>query len=83
VIVSTTFPHKNVHLATWKTPDGKTESQIDDILIEARHETNMMDVRSYRGSNIDSDHCPVVTRIRARINVTKYSRSKIKFMRYK
>jgi hypothetical protein len=28
VIGSTTFPHKNVHLATWRTPDGKKENQI-------------------------------------------------------
>jgi hypothetical protein len=53
VIGSTTFPHKNVHLATWRIPDGKTENQIDHILIEARHKTNMMDVRSYRGAKID------------------------------
>jgi hypothetical protein len=41
-----------------------------------------MDVRSYRGTNIDSDHYLVVTRIRARINITKYSRNKTKFLRY-
>jgi endonuclease/exonuclease/phosphatase family metal-dependent hydrolase len=78
---STTFPHKNVHLATLRTPDGKTESQIDHILIEARHETSMMDVRSYRGTHMESDHCLVVTRIRVPIKITKYSRSK-KNLRY-
>jgi endonuclease/exonuclease/phosphatase family metal-dependent hydrolase len=65
VIGSTTFPHKNVHLATWRTPDGKIENQIDHILIEARHKTSMMYVRSYRGANIVSDHYLVVTGIRA------------------
>jgi hypothetical protein len=29
VIGSTTFHHKNVHLATWRTPDGKTERTSD------------------------------------------------------
>jgi hypothetical protein len=53
VIGSTTFPHKNVHLAKWGTPDGETENQVVHILIEARNKTNMMDVRSYRGANID------------------------------
>jgi hypothetical protein len=53
VIGNTAFTHKNVHLATWRTPDGKTQNQIDHTLIEARHETNMMDVRSYRSANID------------------------------
>jgi hypothetical protein len=81
VIGSTTFPHKNVHLATWRTSNGKTENQIDHILIEARHKTNMMDVRSYRGANIDSGHNLVVTRTRAKINI-KYCRSKTKFPTY-
>jgi hypothetical protein len=58
------------------------EHQIDRIRIEARHETSMMDMRSYRGANIDSDHYLVVTCIRTRINITKYSRSKTKFLRY-
>jgi hypothetical protein len=81
VIGSTTFPHKNVHMATWRTPDGMTKNQIDHILIEARPKTSMMDVRSYRDANIDCDHYLVVTRIRAKINI-KYSRRKTKFPRY-
>jgi hypothetical protein len=39
----------------------------------ASHKTNKMDVRSYRGANIDSDHYLVVTRITASINITKWS----------
>jgi hypothetical protein len=39
----------------------------------ASHKTNMMDVRSYRGANIDCDHYLVVTRITASINITKWS----------
>jgi hypothetical protein len=70
VIGSTTLPHKNVHLATWRTPDGKTENQIEHILIEARHIRNMMDMRSYRRANIDCEHYLVVTRMRDRINIT-------------
>jgi hypothetical protein len=65
VIGSTTFPHKNVHLATRRAPDGKRENQIVHILIEARYKTNMIDVRSCRGTNIHSDNYLVVTRIRA------------------
>jgi hypothetical protein len=28
MVIGTTFPYKNVHLATWRTPEGKTENQI-------------------------------------------------------
>jgi hypothetical protein len=45
MIVSTTFPHKNTHLTTWRSPDGKTTNQIDHVLIDARHKSNMMYVR--------------------------------------
>jgi endonuclease/exonuclease/phosphatase family metal-dependent hydrolase len=36
VIGSITFSHKNIHLSTWRSPDGKTTNQIDHILLDAR-----------------------------------------------
>jgi endonuclease/exonuclease/phosphatase family metal-dependent hydrolase len=67
VIGSTTFPHKKIQLATWRSPDVAPNNQIDHLLIDARHKNNMMDVRTYRGANADSDHYPVITGIRAKI----------------
>jgi len=62
------FQHKNVHKPTWKTPDRSFESQIDHMVIDARHMLDLMDVRSYRGGNVDFDHYLVIARMRARIS---------------
>jgi endonuclease/exonuclease/phosphatase family metal-dependent hydrolase len=55
-IGSTKFNHKIIHKTTWKSSDGKNETQIDHLLIDKRHLSNLMDIRLYRGTNIESDH---------------------------
>ncbi|EJU6350860.1 endonuclease/exonuclease/phosphatase family protein, partial [Salmonella enterica] len=68
VIRSTCFPHRRIHLQTWISPDGATKNQIDHVLCDIRHGTNILDVRTMRGANIDSDHHLVQARIRCRIS---------------
>jgi hypothetical protein len=72
-IGSTKFSHKIIHKTTWKSLDGKTENQIDQLLIDKRHLSNLMDVRSYRGANIELGHCLVGIKLGARISNAKTS----------
>jgi hypothetical protein len=53
---------------TWRSPDGQTFNQIDHLLIDARHVSNVMDVRTFRGANIDSDHYLLISEIRSWIS---------------
>ena len=67
VIKSTWFMHKKINLATWKSPDGKTLNQIDHCLIDGRHSSDVINVKTCRGPNVDSDHFMVLIVVRARI----------------
>lgn len=67
VVASTRFPRKDIYKATWVSPDGVTRNQIDHVLIDRRHYSNLMTVRTYRGANIDSDHYLVGMVFRGRI----------------
>jgi hypothetical protein len=72
-IRSTKFNHKIIHKAPWKSTDGKDENLIDNLLIDRRHLSNLMNVGSYRGANIESDHYLVGIMLRARIPNAKIS----------
>jgi hypothetical protein len=65
------FPHRNINKYTWTSPDGKTQNRIDHILIDRQRHPNVLDVRSFRAADCDSDHYLVVAKIRERLAVNK------------
>lgn len=67
MVSSTRFPRKSIHKATWRSPDGFTRNQIDHVLIDARHGTDIQFVRTCRGADIDSDHFLVKAYYKQRI----------------
>jgi hypothetical protein len=72
VISSTMFKHRTRHKKTWLSPRGDT-TQIDHILVEKRHATDIMDVRTYHCTDRHiphhyTDHFLVGAKIRERIS---------------
>lgn len=67
-IVSTAYQHKDIHKDTWKTPGGEITNQIDHVLVNARRRSSVLDIRSYRGANCDSDHYLVRIKVRQKIS---------------
>jgi len=69
VVTSTMFPHQNIHKYTWTSLDGKTHNQIDHVLIDRRCHSSVLDVRSFRGADCDTDHHLVIAKVRERLAV--------------
>jgi hypothetical protein len=63
------FLHRNINKYTWTSPGGKTHNQIGHILVDRRRHSNVLDVRSYRAADCDTDHYLAVEKIRERLAV--------------
>jgi endonuclease/exonuclease/phosphatase family metal-dependent hydrolase len=77
IVKSTTFPHRDIHKHTWTSPDGVTHNQIDHVLIDKRRHSNILDVRSFRVADCNTDHYLVVVKLRGRISVGTRARQSL------
>jgi len=64
------FLHRNIHTYTWASPEGKAHNQTYHILIDSRGHSSILDVRSFRNTYCDTDHCLVVAKVRERLTVS-------------
>jgi len=53
-VISTKFPHKDIHEQTWYSADGGAVNRIG--LISNRFRSAVTDIRALRGPDIGSDH---------------------------
>jgi hypothetical protein len=82
LIVKSTFPHRDIHKQIWTSPDGVTRNRINHVLIGKRRHSNILDVRSFRGADCDTDHYLVVAKLWERISVSKRERQKFDLERF-
>jgi hypothetical protein len=65
------FPRRNIHKYIWPSDIGKTHSQIDNILIDRRPHSNILDARYFKGADCGTDHFLVVAEVREGLLVNK------------
>ena len=82
VVKSTMFPHRNIHEYTWTSRDAKTHNQIDHVLLDRRWHSSILDVRSFRGADCDTDHYLVIAKVRDRLAVGKQAAQRFDRQRF-
>ena len=70
IIGNTIFQQPRRRLWTWKSPSGH-KNQIDYILIKKRFQNALLSCKTYPGADCNSDHVPVVGRLRLKLRKLK------------
>jgi hypothetical protein len=63
------FPHHNTDKFNWTSPDGN--NQTEHIMIDRRWYSSILNVRSFRAADCDTDYYLVVAKVRETLAVSK------------
>jgi len=77
LVKSTMSPHRKIQKYTWTSPDGRTHNQIEHILIYRRWHLSILDTRSFRGADCDTDHLQLVAKGTERLAVRQEARTDV------
>ena len=71
IIGGTLFMHRNIHKLNWTSPDRRTQSQINHIIINRKWRDSPQDVQVMRNADISSDHNLLVAKITLKLRNAK------------
>ena len=77
-ILNTYFQHPQRRLYTWISPGDVRRNQIDYILVKSRFRNSIRNCRTYPGADINSDHVPVVCKMKLKLKKVKRKKSEPK-----
>jgi DNA repair ATPase RecN len=59
-----------------------THIQIDHVLLDRKWQSNVLDVRSFRGADFDTDHYVLIAKVRERLSVGKQAAQRFDRQRF-
>ncbi len=71
ILAGTLFMRIYIHPTTWRSPDKRTVSQIDHVIINEKWRRSLQDVKANRGADIGSNHVLVVATVSLKLRNTK------------
>ena len=77
VVKSKILPHRNIHTYNQTSSRGQNHQQIDHVLLDMRQYSSILDVRSFRKADFDTDHYLVIAKVRERLAVSKQAAQKV------
>jgi hypothetical protein len=81
-VKSTMFPNRKIHTFSWTSPGGKTHNHIDHIFTDRKRYSGILDARSFRTADCDTDHYLVVAKFKERLAASKRTTHRVRMERF-